>query len=185
MKNSLKLASIAAAVAFAAVAQANPIVGSVGFNGHFTSDATTAGDLTTATTMTITGIDSVTGTGDLSGATAPYSFLTPIGVNAGPSIVNSQLWSVTVGGSTFTLKVDSESQVLTSAATIVLQGSGTLSDGAGPLEDTAGTWQVSFGASGDSFTWQGTSAANVPDGGMTAILLGVGISGLAMIRRKH
>jgi hypothetical protein len=183
MKNTLKIASAAAVMALAASMHASSIVGSVGFNGHYVSNGS-GSDLTTATSMSVSSIDSVSGTGDLAGATAPYSFLSPIGVNGGPSIVGSQLWSVTVGGSTFTMTVNTEAQVLTSAATIVLQGTGTMSDGVGPLDDTTGTWQVSFGASGDSFTWQGTTAS-APDGGATAILLGVGISGLAMIRRKN
>jgi len=44
---------------------------------------------------------------------------------------------------------------------------------------------LGFGVSGESFTFQTTSAANnVPDGGMTVLLLGAALSGLALIRRK-
>jgi hypothetical protein len=195
MKNNMikYLASAALAVGIVGTVQAIPITGSIGFTGTYTSDATTPGDLTTALHMTIApGAVSVTpgsGTGSfLTAGGVPLGFASPVGVNADlltPMI--GQLWSVKVGAITYTFTVTSESESLKTAAQINLIGNGTISDGV-PADATSGTWQLGFGVSGTpplaSFTFQSTSAAGVPDGGTTAMLLGAALSGLAMLRRK-
>ena len=174
-------------------ALAVPITGSIGFTGTYTQNGGTSGNLATATSMSIDTVGVDTADGNLTGATSPLSFATPIGVNANSTdLIGDQLWSVTVGADTFTFAVLTEAQVyggnlpgpLGNTKQINLQGTGIMSDGAGPLDDTAGTWQLSFGVSGTSFTWQSTSAANVPDGGATAMLLGVGLVAIGALRRK-
>jgi hypothetical protein len=49
--------------------------------------------------------------------------------------------------------------------------------------DTPGTWIFSGNQSGGTLSFS-TSNGNVPDGGMTVMLLGAALSGLALIRRK-
>jgi hypothetical protein len=185
MKNTFKLlVATAMAVGLAATVQAVPISGSIGFTGAFSQTGGTIGDLATATSFSITSASINSALGDLAGATL-NSFASPIGVNGNPPVIG-QLWSVDVGGTTYTFNVTSETQTLTSTTQINLAGNGTMSNGIN--DDTAGTWQLGFGVSGQgaiaSFTWQSTSATNVPDGGMTVMLLGAALSGLGLIRKK-
>jgi hypothetical protein len=78
-----------------------------------------------------------------------------------------------------------EIQGATSAVQLELTGTGMFSIiGGNPNDNTLGTWQLGFGESGASFTFQSTAATGVPDGGMTVMLLGAALSGLALIRRK-
>jgi hypothetical protein len=126
--------------------------------------------------------------GDLLGATTILSFPGGVWVNGGivPGAVGTtgaQLFSVTAGSTVYTFTVTSESQDLTSPSQINLKGSGTFSDGTAG-DDAAGTWQLGFGATGAAFSFQSTAGTNVPDGGMTVMLLGAALSGLALIRRK-
>jgi len=177
--------SLAAVGLLSVAARAVTIEGSIGFTGTYTQSGGSIGDLTTATAMTITnvGIQPFSATGDLSAAAAPFTFVSPIGVNGNaPSIVGSNLWTVTVGGDVFSFVVTSFSQPFTSSTQLNLSGSGVLSGGT--FEDTLGTWQLGFGVSGSSFTWQSTSAANVPDGGLTVMLLGFSLAGLTLMRRR-
>ena len=163
---------------------ATPIVGSIGFTGTYTQVGGSPGNLASATSMTINlpiGIGSTTD--DFVGANTP-TFASPIGVNGNaPSLVGAQLWSVKVGLVTYTFTVLTSTQPFTSGIQLNLAGSGTLKDGIA-ADDTAGTWQLGFGVSGASFTWQGTSANQVPDGGMTVLLLGVALTGLFLIRKQ-
>jgi len=187
MKNKwIKLAGAAIAVlAVTASVQATPISGSIGFTGTYVQNGGAHGDLSTATSMSINLPPTVH---DVSGifASGPISsptFATPIGVNGNaPSLVGAQLWSVVIGGVTYSLVVTTEAQPFTSPQTLVLQGAGTMMDGT-VADNTAGTWQLSFGVSGDSFTWQSTSAS-VPDGGATVMLLGLALSGLGLLKKK-
>lgn len=184
MKNNIfkYLACAAAGLSLVAASNATPITGSIGFTGTYTQNGGTAGNLASATTMTIDTTVVSSTTGDFVGAGAPLSFASPIGVNGNAPAIGT-LWSVTVGSKTYTFTVSSESQTFTSGTQLNLAGNGTISDGT-LADNTGGTWQLGFGVSGSSFTWQSTSAANVPDGGTTAILMGAALSGLALLRRK-
>jgi hypothetical protein len=196
MKNNIikYLAAAALAVGIVGTVQAIPIVGSVGFNGSFTNlDGAIKGDLTTALHLGIINpvVTPGTATFDFSGAGAPVTFATPIGVNGSLLPMIGQLWSVTVGPKTFTMTVSTEAETLDTAIQLNLAGTGIMHDtsvGAGKLDDTAGVWQIGFGVSGTpptaSFTWQSTASATLPDGGTTVMLLGAALSGLAMLRRK-
>ena len=188
MKRNILKSLVCAVVALglAASVQATPIDGSIGFAGTYIQTGGTIGDLTTANHMTLGSLLILTTTGDLTGAGAPFSFASSIGVNGNaPSLVTHTLWTATVGALTYSFTVDSEAQTLTSAAQLNLAGVGTMHDGT-PGDDTSGVWQMGFGVSGASFTWQSTSATTtaVPDGGTTVVLLGTALSGLGLIRRK-
>jgi len=167
-----------------------PITGSIGFTGAFVQNGGTSGNLATATTFTI--LNTVGNpitlqdlTGAFVGAGAPITFASTIGVNGNaPSLVGTQLWSVLDGLTTFTLVVTTEAPTLTSGIQLNLAGNGTLEDG-NSADNTPGVWQIGFGVSGSSFTWQSTSASsNVPDGGTTVMLLGTVLGALALLRRK-
>jgi hypothetical protein len=191
MKNNIikYLASAALAVGMVSAVQATSINGSIGFTGIYSQNGGTHGALNTATSMTIinTVANPITvniATGDLAGAGAPITYATPIGVNGNaPSLVGLQLWSALKAGITYSLLVTSETQTFASGTQLNLSGTGTLRDGTA-ADNTAGTWQIGFGVSGESFTWQSTSASSAPDGGTTAMLLGAALSGLALLRRK-
>ncbi len=183
MKNFVKyMACAAVALGLAAAVHATPIKGSIGFTGTYTQVGGTAGNLASATSMTIDTFGVTSATLDLAGAGAPMTFVSSVGVNGNPPTIG-QLWSVTVGPTLYTFAVTSEAQTFTSGIQLNLAGNGTISDGI-PADDTAGTWQLGFGVTGASFTWQSTSGANIPDGGTTVMLLGAALSGLALIRRK-
>jgi hypothetical protein len=184
MKSNILKYMVATGVALglAATVQATAINGSIGFAGTYMANGETiAGNLSTAQNMTILTTSIFTATGDLAGA-ALGGFASPIGVNGNPPTIG-QLWNVTVGSTLYYFTVSSQTQDLTSANGIHLTGIGTLSDGT-PAHDTAGTWQLGFGNDGASFTWQSTTASALPDGGLTVMLLGAALSGLALIRRK-
>ena len=183
MKNKMiKLAVVAAAsVALAQTVQATPIDGSIGFTGSYTQNGGNQGDLTTATSFATTILTATATFGTVTSST----FFTPIDVNDTPdnNLLGQQLWTAVIGGVTYSLVVNSESQTFTSTSQLDLAGTGTFGDET--LGDaTAGTWQLQFGVTGNSFTWNSTSGTNVPDGGTTAMLLGAGLSGLALLKRK-
>jgi hypothetical protein len=190
--NILKyMVSATLAVGMVSAVQAIPITGSIGFTGAFVQNGGTAGNLASATSFTIlnTVPNPITihdATGAFVGAGAPIVFATSVGVNATPeiSLVGAQLWSVLNGLTTYSLTVTTEGQTFTSGIQLNLAGNGILHDG-NAADDTAGVWQIGFGVSGNSFTWQSTSStSSVPDGGATVMLLGAAFSGLALLRRK-
>ena len=183
------LACAAVALGLAATVQAAQINGSVGFSGTYTQGDGTAGDLTTSTMLFVTSHNIITTSGDLSGGTI-VSFPGLIFANSGiaansPNFgsTGTSMFALLVGSTTYAFNITSEAETLSSAKQINLTGNGTFSDG-NPLDNTSGTWQLGFGVSGASFTFQSTAATGVPDGGMTVMLLGAALSGLALIRRK-
>jgi hypothetical protein len=188
MKNKLTImaGAVAVLISFSPLVQAVPIVGSIGFTGTYTQVGGTSGNLGTATDMTINtvAISGPATTGVLVGASLT-SFSSPIYVNGNsPTLVGAQLWSVLVGAITYTFTVGSESQTLGAGnTTLTLAGAGTLGDGT-VADNTSGTWTLGFGVSGAAFTWNATTANNVPDGGMTVMLLGAALYGLFMFRKK-
>ena len=189
--NILKyMVSATLAVGMVSAVQAIPITGSIGFTGAFVQNGGTAGNLASATSFTIlnTVPNPITihdATGAFVGAGAPIVFAPSVGVNGNaPSLVNAQLWSVLNGLTTYSLTITTEGQTFTSGIQLNLAGNGILHDG-NAADDTAGVWQIGFGVSGNSFTWQSTSStSSVPDGGATVMLLGAAFSGLALLRRK-
>ncbi len=186
MRNKLlkMTVALAAVVGLSASVQAIPISGSIGFDGHYTSNAT-GDDMSTATSVNITHIDSVVGTGDLSGATVANStFLTPVGVNANQvNLPTETLWTTDSGTYWFVIGTESQSLSGVGNSVLTLFGTGTLKDGT-PADDASGTWNLSFTASGASFKWSSTTSSNIPDGGATVILLGAALSAMGLLRRK-
>ena len=183
MKSSLLkfVTGTALALGMVATSQATLINGSVGFAGTYTQNGS-AGNLTTATLLTITSQTILSSQNDFSGATLG-SFAGSYNVNPATPPVTT-LFTLTKGTTTYTFTVTSETQTADSANTISLSGAGTVSDG-NSADNTPGTWQINFGATDAAFTFQSTAGtATVPDGGSTLMLIGAGLSGLGLLRRK-
>jgi len=163
MRKALLLACAAALLAVVPVARAAlAINGDIGFTGTYTQNGGTLDHLDTATSMSINTVSVQTAHGDLAGATGP-SFISPIGVNGnGPFLVGNTLWTVTVGTDTYSFMVSTATQNFTTAAQLNLVGTGIVSTTKPGFDPTPGEWQLGFGATGDSFTWQSTAAA-VPE----------------------
>jgi hypothetical protein len=195
MKNNMikYLACAAMALGLAATVQAAQINGSLGFSGQFTQNGGTSGDLSSATTLSIGPWAVGAAIGDFAGTTVPnvlslisdFNVFHPITTLNGPlSPAGQTMWTVKAGnGNIYSFDVTSEMQTWNaSQRTLIMSGTGTFSDTVG--DTAAGDWQLSFGVTGAAFTFQDTAATGVPDGGMTVMLLGAALSGLALIRRK-
>jgi hypothetical protein len=193
-KKSLVLAAVAVAVCgLAGVAQAVPISGDITFAGGVELNTASAGTATEVLAWTGPGgsglpvviSDDGSFSGVAPGTTA--TFASPWFFNSGAV---ASLWSV--GGFTFNL----------TSSKIVFQGgspAGVLVDGVGAimgngLSPEAMSWSFSTsdpgatGVDGLIFSFQvadgttGTSA--VPDGGTTAMLLGLGVLGLGLVKKQ-
>jgi hypothetical protein len=168
---------------FSQQAQATPITGDITFFGTVTLN----GNANTATMVTafhglggtgspfvasadggFTGLDGFAAT-----FTAPWSF------NSGPV---ANFWSV--GG--FVFDLIASSITFQAGGSLIVDGTGTITGNG--FDATAGSWH---------FTTQNPSArgvfsfsaatSTVPDGGMTVMLFGAGLTGLGLVRRylKH
>jgi len=186
------LAAIAVAVCgLAGVASAVPITGNITFAGGVTLNTSSSGSATEVLSWTGpggTGLPEVISddgsfSGIAPGATA--TFAAPWHFNSGPV---ASLWSV--GGFTFNL----------TSSHVVFQGgnpAGVLVDGIGAvsgngLDQEAMTWSFSTsdpgaaGSGGLVFSFQAASGTTgaVPDGGTTAMLLGLGVLGLGLLKKQ-
>jgi hypothetical protein len=183
--NILKyMACAAMALGLAATVQAAQITGDISLAGNFT---VTGGNINTATkfaTFSKTMVTSVDG--DFAGITlyTPGSItMVPFTFNPLPSTGQAPLWTAVSG---VTLGASFDLTTITSMAqpgdrTLTLHGTGTMH--LTGFDDTPGTWVFSGNQSGQTLSFS-SSNGNVPDGGMTVMLLGAALSGLALIRRK-
>jgi hypothetical protein len=193
-RNWLKITAIGAAtLGYIGIAQALPITisGNITFAGGAELDTSSAGTATEVLAWTGPG---GTGLPEVISSDGSFSSIAPgTGVVFAPDWVFdsgavSSLWSV--GGFTFDL----------TSSQIVFQGgdpAGVLVDGIGEvsgndLEPSEMTWSFSTsdpGAAGVDtliFSFQaasGTTVPTVPDGGSTAVLLGLGVLGLGSVKR--
>jgi hypothetical protein len=98
-----------------------------------------------------------------------------------PSTPTASLWSV--GGFTFDLL--SSTIVTQNASTLVIEGTGIVSGNG--FDPTAMDWmfttQSSGGRTRTTFSFSANGVA-VPDGGSAVALLGIGLTGLEILRRK-
>jgi hypothetical protein len=182
MKTKNKIvATIAAAMCLTGIAQAVPISGNLGFSGSVELNSTSVNTASEATAWFNTVVASPSGSfvglvsqGDavsMTGAT-PWSF------NSG-SLAN--FWSV--DGFTFNLVSSSIFSQAGGFLNVVLAGTVT-GNGFTPTAFN-GTFQVADPASdGVAAYTERLSFNSVPDGGTTAMLLGFGLCGLGLFRRK-
>jgi hypothetical protein len=173
---------IAAAMVFALVlgnvAVADPINGSIGFVGNFStdhnSDFTHATDFSWFNAMTFgaaTGDYSTVGA-FTSVAFTPFSF-TASGV--------TPLWTFSVSGTQYSFDATSV-DVTTTVNSIIAEGNG-IAHITG-MDDTTGSWIITGNsAHGLSLTFSASTA--VPDGGTTALLLGLSLVGMSLFAGRR
>jgi hypothetical protein len=193
MKNKYIVAAVGIAVCgLAGVAQAVPITGDITFAGGVTLNKTSSGSATEVLSWTGaggTGLPVVISDDDSFSGIAPgtqVSFSSPWFFDSGTV---SGFW--TVGGFTFNL----------TSSSIVFQGgnpAGVLVDGIGAvtgngLDAEAMSWSFSASDPGAAtangnlvFSFQAAAGAvgSVPDGGTTAMLLGLGVLGLGLLKKQ-
>ena len=177
----LKLAlAVLATALVASEAQAAMVNGAITFAGGAKFDTTS---LATATRVNIfKNVTVMSEDGDFAGLVSdgdattmavPYIFT--------PSTPTPALWSV----DGFTFDLDGSVVVLQNADFLVITGTGTISGNG--FDPTDGTWSFTSQEphAGNVFSFSASSGANgVPDGGSTVALLGLGLAGVEMIRRK-
>ena len=195
----LKMAAVAAAACgVAGVAQATPITGNITFAGGVQLDTSSAGTATEVVNWTGpggTGLPEVISDDGSFSSVSPgtqVTFAAPWLFNSGTV---SSLWSV--GGFTFSLTSSHVVFQGGSPAGVLVNGEGTVSGNG--LTESAMTWSFSTsdpGASGQDsliFSFQGASGSagtsgggggSVPDGGTTAMLLGLGMLGLGLLKKQ-
>ena len=167
------------------------ISGEILFSGNLVRNGTSYLDATA-----ITAFNNVETIGVSSGAYAPIPANTPGTINpftfVGVGTVTEPappltLWTLTSGGVLYSFQLNSVGyDAVPTATSLALHGSGiariqdatTLAD---LFDPTAGVWDLQAGTVGNFHFSAGTT---VPDGGATAMLIGVGVLGLGALRRK-
>ena len=182
MKN--KLITIAGAailtLALAQTVQAIPVTGGIGFTGRATFDTSSAG---TATEVTSWINPKVNGT---SGSFTSVADGTSVGFNPTwffNSASISPFWIV--GG--FTYNLTASSITIQSSGAVLVNGIGTVNGNS--YDSTPMSWSFTsqdpaVGSNPDSWTFSASTSALVPDGGTTLTLLGIALSGVALLRKK-
>jgi hypothetical protein len=188
MKNMIKIAGVAAvALTLAQAVQAVPVTGAIGFGGNVTWN--------TASAATATQVTSFIGTQVLSDSGSFASFITPIA----PAVFTSTTWNLndlvtinsfwTAGGFTFNLL---SSAIVAQGGTpgvngyVVVNGTGIVSGNG--FTPTTVAWSFTAqdpksGVNPDQWTFS-ASANSVPDGGATVMMLGIALSGAALLKKK-
>ena len=174
----LTLAVLAAALV-ASEAQAVMVDGAITFAGGAKFDTTS---LATATKVTLfKNVLVMSEDGDFTGIVndldavtmaAPYIFT--------PSTPTPALWSV----DGFTFDLDASVVVLQNANFLLISGTGTIMGNG--FDPTPGTWSFTTQSpkSNGVFSFSSSDGFVAPEGGSTVALLGLGLSGVWMIRRK-
>jgi len=182
MKNQL-ITIVGAAMLFMAIAQttqATMITGNIGFTGRVSLDTTSAGSATEVVNWFSPTVNGTSGgfttvaNGTSVSLVSPWFFTTTSPVNS--------FW--TVGG--FTFQLLSSSITFQGSGSVIVNGTGIVS-GNGYTPTTLGwsfsTQDPAVTQNPSTFTFS-ASANSVPDGGATVMLLGIALSGVALLKRK-
>lgn len=183
MNNKIKtLLAAGALVVGVQQAQAIPINGSIKISSDFSHAEV---DFVANTVDIVDDSAVVPGNSAVASATGDFSGLIGAKINYAdftysPLTVVNPLWAtVALGVASFDL-LSITSIIEAPGLGLLLQGSG-IAHLAG-FTDTPGKWSFSSTTTGSSFDF--SSTATVPDGGTTAMLLGLGFLGAAGLRRK-
>lgn len=195
MKKMIKIAALAVmATVLTQSSQATSIVGSIGFTGTgVTYNGNGPGASSAVTSWISPYVASDTGAfSTISFPPGPSSPVTFINNNTTTWLFNSgavaNFWKV--GGFTFNLI---SSSIISQGGTpgvngfVVVNGIGTVSGNS--YDPTLLTFNFTSndplnGQNPNSWTFSASSTSNVPDGASTAMLLGVALSGVALLKRK-
>ena len=180
MKNSIKLLGALLLGAIAGTASAAPIMGDLGlvlaFGGSVNVD--TAGNTVSFSAGNNSQVNIATGDYlPLGGQSASYASFT----------YSPFAEMVIFTGGTFSFELSSINTIAEVGTDgVTLKGVGTMSlDG---FDDTIGSWSFSADRANASaafnFSSTATTPLNVPDGGTTALLLGVGLVSMSFIARR-
>jgi hypothetical protein len=194
MKNNIikYLVCTGMALGFAASVQAISITGGLHMTGVSTLDNQNLGLATKATAFASVLTQPLTATGSYAGIGTDSVTFKPFSWNPSSAPI-AALWKFTDLGTTWVYQFDlgTITGVTQNSSFLNISGTGNLTiTGAGsPYTTTLGAWTFTIsnpgGGNSQSFNFGFDSANNaLPDGGMTVMLLGAALSGLALIRRK-
>src|SRR5215469_15814188 len=190
---TIKLAAtsgIVAAMLAVASVQAVPISGSIEMGGELNLDNATLSSATQVTSWPLVYVVADSGS---FGSISPLSLVTmsssPWVFSPAPGVALNNLWSV--GGFTFNFSSDT---VSVSGNFLDISGTGTITDTSADsaafnwnlsLEQptTGGPMEFTFSAGAQAASGGGPGG-DVPDGGLTLVLLGIAFAGIEIFRRK-
>jgi hypothetical protein len=180
MKNIFTLTVAAAVLVFAAQAtQAIPVTGTIGFTGQATYDNSTVGTATAVDAWFNTVVNGTSGSFTSVALNAPVTITAPWSFTTTSTI--NPFW--TAGG--FTFELISSAIVTQGTGFVFVNGTGLVSGNG--YDQTELDWN--FSSQGNAVTttpsWTfSASSQSIPDGGTTMLLLGAGLSSIALIKRK-
>jgi hypothetical protein len=173
------ISALALAMLTAVAAVATPIQGEINFNsgGFITTDT---GNLGTATAISAFPTVKVSDdpTGVYAGTAGNVVAFTPFSFAAGSV---TPLWSFTVGLVTYSFDATSIIVNTQNANFLNLIGSGVAH--VTGYTDTVGKWSLTSTTQGSKFTFG--ASTSVPEGGLTAAMLGLGLLGLGLAARRQ
>lgn len=180
------IGALAVAAALTSSALAASISGSIGFNGTPTVDNPSNFSLATRilsyNDVTVAGGSQFGAYAGVSAATA-VTFAAPLVFNA-PTVPAGDLWSFTFGGSTYSFAATtlvSSYTSLTNTWSIAGKGIASITG----FDATPGTYNLTLTNTGSAFSFAATtSVAPVPEGGISAMLLGVSLVAVGLVARR-
>jgi hypothetical protein len=172
------LAALTAAFAATNLAQADPITGGISFNGTPTF---INGD--TAVVFSGSSIDGTTGS--FAGATADAGSLSFSTIILDPlTLPSGNLWQFTDDGVLYSFQATTIGFVSPPSQPVWdLSGAGWISIANGTDTPTLGTWSISY-SDNNILQFEATTGADVPEGGTTALMIGLGMLGLGLFAHR-
>jgi len=192
MKKMIKLAGIAAvALVLVQSVQAIPISGAIGITGAVQFNTSSAGNASSVTTWVNPTVNLTSGAFNIIPLNSSVTFYNAIWNFVTTSPTLPFFWTVSNGTSGFQFILNSSSITAQGPGFVVVNGTGTITaTGANPSGYTATVLGWSFTSQDPAVThnpdqWTFSASANsVPDGGATVMLLGIALSGVALLRKK-
>ncbi|HEY1765370.1 MAG TPA: hypothetical protein VGF85_10635, partial [Opitutaceae bacterium] len=152
-----------------------PISGSINFDGVAKTDTNNLGSATAFTS--ISGVTVVpVETGNYVGTTGAAATFTPFSFSASSV---TPLWTFMVAGVTYSFDAVGPITIVTQNNNFLnIQGSGWATETG--FDATPGTWSITDTAQGKITTFTFGASSTVPDSGATALLIALGLAGVAV-----